>query len=299
MFAAALPPALSTAFERDRATLHEMLERMRQAAIAAWPGSAGDGASFLAYVAQRLPEGAALDASLGMIRTDDLLLAFACVHGEGSALRAFQSLHFERMRRAARRVGPETLVDDVVQRVMTRLLLSDDGNPPALAKYSGRGSLAAWLEVSAGREMKNALRSELPPAKRVGGDEAIDLLEAALDVVGDADLSHLKESYRQQFRRAFELAFETLDPRERTFLRHEHIDGLDGSQIAALYGVHKATISRWRQVARDKLLSGTRRALEREFGIAPRELESMMRIIQSQLHVSITRLLQKAPDDAG
>ena len=186
---------------------------------------------------------------------------------------------------------------DVIQRVMTRLLVRDAEQPPAIARYSGRGSLAAWLEVTTTREMRNAIRSEAPMRKVEGGGDVDALLDDAIATGGDGELAHLKEVYRAHFKTAFEQAFAALEPRERTILRHEHLDGLDGAQIGAIYGVHKATVSRWRAQARDRLLRGTRQFLERETRLGPKELDSVMRLIQSELHVSLTRVLRKTAND--
>jgi RNA polymerase sigma-70 factor (ECF subfamily) len=275
------------------------LARLAEASRRAWPATAGDGVDFVAHVARHLPADKPAADSIAALRVDELVLAWACARGDARAISALRDQHHERMRAAARRAGPEHLVDDVVQRVMTKLLVAEVDKPPAIAAYAGRGSLVAWLEVTTTREMRNAIRAEAPMRKATEGGDVDALLAEAVDDGGDGELAHLKRIYRAHFKAAFERAFADLDARERTILRHEHLDGLDGAQIGALYGVHKATVSRWRADARERLLRGTRQYLERVARLAPNELDSVMRLIQSQLHVSLTRVLRNDAAASG
>jgi RNA polymerase sigma-70 factor, ECF subfamily len=283
--------SLRESVRRDGAVT-SALATLAEAAGSAWPAIAGDGADFVAHVARHLPDDKPLAESLAALRVEELLLAWACARGAPRAVAALRDQHHERMRAAARRAGPEHLVDDVLQRVMTKLMVAEAGRSPAIAAYAGRGSLVAWLEVTTTREMRNAIRAEAPIRKATEGGDVDALLDQAVDQNGDGELAHLKQLYRGHFKAAFEQAFAELDPRERTLLRHEHLDGLDGAQIGALYGVHKATVSRWRAQAREGILRRTRHHLEREARLSPNELDSVMRLIQSQLHVSLTRVLR-------
>ena len=43
------------------------------------------------------------------------------------------------------------ILDEVKQRLAVRLLVAEGGRRPALAEYGGRGSLDAWLRISATR----------------------------------------------------------------------------------------------------------------------------------------------------
>jgi hypothetical protein len=101
----------------------------------------------------------------------------------------------------------------------------------------------------------------------------------------------MKRQYGPAFKAAFAAAFSALAPRQRTLLRQQVLDGLTIDELGALYRVHRATAARWLERAREALLSGTRTALERELKVSATECESIMRLAQSQLHVSIRRLL--------
>ena len=77
-------------------------------------------------------------------------------------------------------------------------------------------------------------------------------------------------------------------------LRQHALDGLSIDQLAALHGVHRATAARQVHSARDAVLAGTRRELVRRLRLSPRELASMMRLIHSQLDLSLPRVLRQS-----
>lgn len=277
---------------RDEAvSLGERVAMLVHAAREAWPAASPE--DFVAYIAERMPVDVPLATSLDTLRVEEVLLAWACARGDPSALRKFRDEHYQRLRVAAARAGAIGMEDDVAQSVMTKLLARGAERPPAIEKYAGRGSLAAWLDVTAMREARNALHKEGVARRMPYADEMDSLLDGTVDVSHDPELESLKRTYRVLFKQAFQRAFAELDARARTLLRHEHLDGLDGTEIAALYGVNKATVSRWRAQAREVLLRATRRIAEQEMNLAPIEFESVMRLIQSQLHVSLTRVLRE------
>ena len=62
--------------------------------------------------------------------------------------------------------------------------------------------------------------------------------------------------------------------------------------VGADRGTHKATAARHLAKARDKLLRGTRARLKRELGVDSGELDSVMRLFDEEMSVSLSRLLK-------
>lgn len=60
-----------------------------------------------------------------------------------------------------------------------------------------------------------------------------------------------------------------------------------------LHGVHRATAARWVDAARETVLAGTQRELIRRLRISRSELASVIRLIQSQLELSLLRVLRR------
>ncbi len=82
-----------------------------------------------------------------------------------------------------------------------------------------------------------------------------------------------------------------LSPGERNLLRQHFSDGLTVDEIGALHGVHRATAARRVAKARSQLFAGTRRTLMDNLGLNRSELDSVMRMIESNVHVSVQRNL--------
>nr|MCH9684240.1 transcriptional regulator [Deltaproteobacteria bacterium] len=87
-------------------------------------------------------------------------------------------------------------------------------------------------------------------------------------------------------------ALAELSPRDRNLLRLELIDRLTLDAIAQIHQVHPVTVSRWRAALRKQLHQGTRRVFEQTLRVDRDEFHSIMRLIGSQLDVSLPRLLR-------
>ena len=213
---------------------------------------------------------------------EGLYLACACARGDEVAIRLFHE-HFDAdIAVALRRLRVESdQADDVRQSVMAKLFLA---KPPKIEQYSGKGSLGYWVRAVAAREALSGQRT----AARRGR-----LLEAAVDAVpDDPELGFLKERYRGEFREAFTAAIEALPDEDRMVLRHRFVDGLTLDQLAAVCGVHRATAARWLARIREALLAGTRVELQSRLRVDRSEFDSIVRLIRSNLEVSVRRLLK-------
>ena len=130
----------------------------------------------------------------------------------------------------------------------------------------------------------------LPLARRdvAAQDQELAHLVAPDD---DPEIGYLKRLYRAEFKEAFQLAVAGLDDRERPVLRQHVLDGLGIDQPSALHHVHRATAARWIEAARASILTATQRELIRRLALSRAELTSVIRLIESQLDVSLSRVL--------
>jgi len=178
-------------------------------------------------------------------------------------------------------------VDEVRQSLREKLLVSRSGMPPRIAEYSGRGALANWVRVAALRAAVDLRRRDNEPAAAKQEDDVVAAAAAP-------DLLYLKERYGKEFQAAVSTAFTSLDDEQCNLLRLQHVDGLRTAQIAALFHVDRSTIKRQLASCRAKLLDETRRILRERLGMSPTEFQSVARLVQSQLHLSVERLLRRA-----
>src|SRR4029453_17054876 len=98
--------------------------------------------------------------------------------------------------------------------------------------------------------------------------------------------------YGPEFREAFRTTLAGLPEKERTILCLFYLDGLTSKSIGALYRVHSATVRRWIDQARQRILEKTHALLRERLDLPPSELDSLLGLIQSQLDLSISRYLR-------
>ena len=256
-------------------------------ADARWPTLTLGREAFQAAVERRLGQRPDIADALQKMRGEDVYLAAACELGDDRAVTAFRDQWMSAVRTAVARVAPGAMVDDLCQQVFEKLFV---GPTPAIAKYQGWGKLSTWVMTVATRLAQTALRKKQPVPS---SDD--DKLEERVVTDDDPELSALKSRYRREFKEAFAYAFGMLTPRQRNLLRHELVDRLTLDGIAALYDVHRATVARWRADCRATLLGETRRYFADELNVDEAELHSIVMLINSQLDVSMSRLLADEP----
>lgn len=286
-------PFLEAAPASLRAGLEALPDLDRQvwalvaAGRAAWPEIALEPARAAAFAAARLePDGEAGDA-MAALRAADLYLACACADGDRAALAAFDRHYMREVDIALARMRmPPPRVADVKQLVRQRLFVGD-GVPGKIVEYGGRGDLRRWVRSVAVRTCLNDLRK--------GKNEILtddDQLIAQQAIPGDdPELAYMKRTYAREFQAAFVEALAGLGPREQTLLRYHHVDGLNIDEIGAIYRVHRVTAFRWLEKAKETLVAATLTLLRGRLNITPRELESVLRLIRSQVHLSLVRHL--------
>jgi RNA polymerase sigma-70 factor (ECF subfamily) len=119
---------------------------------------------------------------------------------------------------------------------------------------------------------------------------------AARAAVRPVELELMQRRFGADFEAAFRRTFEALAPRDRTLLRYQVIDRLGIDRIATIYGIHRATAARWVAHAREALVEGVRRTLQAQFHIGTEELDSLLRLVQSRLELSLQLLLPADPE---
>jgi len=218
------------------------------------------------------------------LHSDDLALARACLSGDPEALRRFDALLDEVGRKLGGIAGAEVMRE--AKQVVRQVLVATKERPAAIAEYSGRGALGGWLRVALGRELvRLAKKGQKEP------QASADELELLADGDDDPEATYLKTHYRNEFKQAFAAALEGLDAAERRALRYSVVERLSIDDVARLDGVHRATAARQVARARERLTEETRRILRERLVVDPDELQSILRLIESQVDVSVRRLL--------
>jgi RNA polymerase sigma-70 factor (ECF subfamily) len=97
---------------------------------------------------------------------------------------------------------------------------------------------------------------------------------------------------RLELTAAFEIGLATLAEEQRTLLSRHVLDGESIDVIAAALGVHRATAARQLAEARTALQRAAHAALRARLRLGKEELESFLRLADSQLEISVRRLLR-------
>lgn len=226
------------------------------------------------------------EATLDSLRAGDLWLAYHAGLGYPPAVAALEAMCFadlDKILRARRADAAES--EEVVQRLRHRLLVAAPGEPPRILTYSGRGELRAWVRVAAVRAWLNMKRESPKYEVSQGSDALVD--EASTDL----ELELLKGKYRELFRRVFLQAVEALGPSTRLLLKLHYIDRLSMEEVGKILGVHRLTVLRRLERVRQELSEGTKERLEVELRLSAPDVESVLRLIQSRLDVSLQQAL--------
>jgi RNA polymerase sigma-70 factor, ECF subfamily len=266
--------------------LHEILDACR----AAWQALSVPEHEFVRHLAEHLPEEGDLDSCLSRMHCPDLYLACGCAVQDPAALAAFDGKILSQTVPVLQRMGlPTSQIDEVVQVVRAKLLVADErGRPPLIASYAGHGALVGWVRTAARRTALSLRRNK---DEQIGGGDDDHGLKR-IPIPADVELDYLKNRYQAEFKQAVEDALATLGAEQLRILRLHYTDGLSIDRIGALLGVHRATAARWIRAASDAVRDETRRLLHARLGLSAAELDSLSRLVQSQLHLSLDRLLQ-------
>ncbi len=240
----------------------------------------------------------ALAAQLRLWNLGDLYLAAACVSGIAAALVLFDEQILCQVPAFVMRLRMSPAqVDEVRQALREKLLFGDAGSGPKLAAYRGQAGLVSFVRVAAVRAALNLRRSKDEQLQPDGGDRLAAVLATASS---DPELAYIRRRYREEFLAAMRTAFATLADEQRNILHMYFVEGLNTRQLAKLFQVNATTASRWVAGARAQVGETARRLLREQLQVTDAELQSIYRVLHSQLDLSIRALLQhSSPGQEG
>lgn len=174
-------------------------------------------------------------------------LVDAILRRDAAATRAFEQRFATELRRIATRLGVRDGTDELIQRLLVRILVGAPESPPRIAGFRGDGSLDAWVRAVATRFVIDHVRHLRAQPGTAALSESVMARSAAID----GAIQHGR--YAAIVRASAEGAFAALTPRERNLLRHAVFHRLSVDEVGSIYRVHRATAARWLQRARERL----------------------------------------------
>ncbi len=236
-----------------------------------------------AFIAERVPD----ELPAAEVRAEELALVCGCADGDLAALAAFSSTyepHVAAILKRCTRIG--TIREDARRELAAHLFVALPNGAPRITGYRGRGPLLAFVRVA-------AIRLALGLIRAGAGLEHESLDEELADAAIDPELLVMKEIYREEFKQSFAAAMGKLAPRDLTLLRHQIVDGLSIDRIGVIYGIHRATAARQLADARKHLAETTQAELKARLKLEPSEVDSIIRLVLSQIDISVKRLLSE------
>lgn len=271
--------------------LEEVLSGLCNAVRDTWSELVVEDSEFVTFLAQdkSVDELKNIDTE----KAADMFLAHECGLGKTQAIQKFEKEYIERIPAMLSHMKLSTsMLDEIVQDVRTKLLVASKGGAPKIAGYAKRGKLDGLVQVVATRTAISMIRKSKPAASE---EELLKLPDPAYA----PGLSYMKENYREAFGECFELAVKGLSSRDRNLLRLHLLDKVTLEQLATMYSVHRATVVRWISKVREDLFARTRELLSKRLEIGSHEFESLMKLIESRLDLSVRRMLQSQESSAA
>lgn len=268
----------------DDVRLPEWLSFCLRDARDAWPGATPD-AGFLRYLASKVPT-LRMAAAYVTLRSRELFLMYACVHGDPRALAAFEKRYLPVVARALERMKWASLAVEEAKSVLReRLFFPANGGRALAVEYSGHGDLGRWLRSVA---VRSAFRERERERRHVDLDGHADALTTDNDPEKDLALHREGATFGASLLRALA----ALQLRERKLLFRHYYEGLSLDEIARRHRVHRATAARWLAEARDSVLRTMRRELSASMTAS--ELEAFLRSATFHPSTRISSVLRAA-----
>ena len=252
-----------------------LLREMFLAGQSRWPSLALGFEQFAAHLQAVLSDGEGLP-----LEPWDLYLCCACVTAQPAALRSFERENASVAEAAIRSVyADDDFVRDSLQELWHKLLL---GAEPKVRLFSGRGPLKAWVRIAAKRVALDRRRAD---AHQHGRTVALPESLAAADV--SAEVALLKARFGPAFQDALRDAVMRLSEQERNVLRLHVVGRFSIDKIGTAYKVHRATVARWIERARERIHDEVRRALCQDHKLTPSEFHSLAVLLGSEIELSL------------
>jgi RNA polymerase sigma-70 factor (ECF subfamily) len=251
----------------------------------AWPDLGLSDEAFCQYLGARLAADDLKECDSPV--AGDLFLACACLVGVPGASDQLLRSHRAAIQAALSHMLGSADQEEILQRIWESFLVAKDGeHPPRLALYKGRGPLRAFLRVAAIRLAISLLRRNRPVAA------VDDEIQRLADDGDNPEMKYLKTLYRDEFRRSFATALATLPAAQQLLLRLDVVDELTIDEAALVYGRSRTTTGRHLLEARRAVAQETLNDLQTRLGLPPSEMDSVARLVRSQLDLSVNRLLR-------
>lgn len=262
-------------------------------ASAAWPADGISAEQFIAHVARVLPNAADVLAASESFRAEDFLLVVQALAGGKRAQAQIIKTHLSRVADFVAKLDRSPAFADDVRQELAMLLFTPQGvghegaaRESKLLGYSGKGPLAAFLRTVAVRTAQNMRRGKRALLSDEGQVDAVDTLSRSPERKAvDVDQAH---AFGERLREAIL----HLTDHDRALLKAHYLDGLTLEQVAAQFGISRATAARHLAHARSQVLAYSKARRMANAGPVTRASGNYDEEIPSQLAFTLSKVFR-------
>jgi len=245
------------------------------------PGVSPDRSAVLARAREQVGDPVPA-AVLARLTIGDLAWAEAVLAKDPAANAAFERDVLGAIAGAVRRVdATESFVEAVRHELRVKMLVGEGAAGPRLRAYAGRGPLRHWVIVA-------AIRLAYDQKRKRGVEVPEDDIDAA--IFDDAERAYVRSESRALLKKWMEEGLRALDDRRRAVLHLYFVEDVPSEAIARMYGVHRGTIARWIEEARESVRSHLKRRALATPGMGPEGVDSLLRAADGHLSLSLSLL---------
>jgi RNA polymerase sigma-70 factor, ECF subfamily len=204
------------------------------------------------------------------LHEEDLYLALACARGDRLAWEYFTDEMMPSLKRFALQACRNVAEAEDLTQDLIRSLMSDSRK---IRGYDGRGALLSWLRVAISRAAIDRFRRARREVPLEEGAEARDE-DPRLSVPPEAGRT-LDEGWGAMLVGILAEEIRGLPARERLLLGMYYLDGVPLKTIAAHFGVHESTASRWLEGLRQQLRKRLERLFKERHGMRAAEVRAL------------------------
>lgn len=214
---------------------------------------------------------------------EEVVLTYCLSLGFAPALDIFEADYAPTVLAALAKAGCNAeKCEEYLQQIKVELLTDSK----KILQFSGKSSLRRWLWVIA---IRHAGRHGKRESRERPADDSVIQKLAILS--GDPQLQFMRTTYQKQFNVAFKDAVLKLNEGERLLLRLHFVESLAIDDIGAALGIHRSTAARRLIRARESLVGLARKEFAGVVQLDGSELESLFRMLGSQIHLSVRSAL--------
>ncbi len=236
------------------------------------------------------------------LNCEDLCLGLACAKGVDQAwedfYRDYRGYLINISRTMTQDAGAAEQLADSTFAELYGLRESEGQRISKFAFYSGRGSLRGWLRAVV---FQLSADSHRQTSRFVQTEEPEDMERLAHTAeppqnTPTTEIAFIRERYKTAATDALRRAIEALDGRERLLLVYYYYDELTLKEIAQMFEVHEATVSRWITKVQKHTRKLVEKSLMRDHNFNRQEVSEAIALAAEEMDISVREYLYETAE---